>query len=399
MFTFDGDTSAERTHEQRQPPPERSSAAALRRIGALRRSAVALAVGGTLVMVGANAGSALASQYPPGSPDGTQYRVTASDSVPGGQVATLTNNQTGMVADDANSSGSAGTQMIQWPANGGYNQNWVFVPSTGANSSYDEIQSRQSGLCLDVSGASTAQDAPVIQWTCSGNANQQWKVEATASPGTSLIQNKNSAGYLAVSGGENDGNPGQGAGLVQDVNNSNNTDTWKVSPVGYRMLSDLEQVSARSNSDGLYFVNSQYDATQWTCTNGYHFRMASPGSYDLASNRWKTLPQAEVDQADMPETGVAPADNIISTQQSPDGGQFPSISPELSQSTYDTLVQEPISWTNAVVSSSSGNGVTDSDPSAANAGDGTVSLAYGYTAAYQGQDLSGQVYLHCDPNS
>ena len=95
-----------------------------------------------------------------------------------------------------------------------------------------------------------------------------------------------------------------------------------------------------------------------------------------------------------PETGVSSTDNTISTQQSPDGGQFPFISPELSESEYNTLAQEPLSWTNATVSSSEGNGVSDSDPAAANAGDGTVSISYGYTAVYQGMDLTGQVYLH-----
>jgi hypothetical protein len=363
----------------------------------LRRATVALAIGSTLLAAGVQAGVAHANQYPPGSIYGTQYGVQPSDSVPGGQVDTLTNSQTGMVADDANNSGSAGTQMIQWPANGGYNQNWVFVPSTGANAGYDELQNRQSGLCLDVSGASTAQDAPVIQWTCSGNANQQWKVE-TQTSGADLIQNKNSGGYLAVAGGDNDGNTVQGAGLVQDVANINHTDTWTLSPVSYRILTDLENVSARSNGDGLYFVNSQYDATEWACTSGYHFRMASTGTYDSANGRWKTLPQAEIDQALTPQTAVSSTDNIISTAQSPDGGQFPFISPELNQSEYNTLVQEPISWTNATVASSEGNGVSDSDPAAANAGDGTVSITYGYTAAYQGQDLSGQVSLHCDPN-
>lgn len=394
---FKLDASAERALGESHPRPDQSGVAVAGRMGALRRAAVALAIGSTLLVAGVQAGVAHADQYPPGSPDGTQYGVVPSDSVPQGQVDTLTNLKTGMVADDANNSGSAGTQMIQWPANGGYNQNWVFVPSTGANAGYDEIQNRQSGLCLDVSGASTAQDAPVIQWTCSGNANQQWQVKSIGTDAVVLI-NKNSGGYLAVSGGDNDGSNPQGAGLVQDVENINDTDTWMPSPVSYRILTDLENVSARSNGGGLYFVNSQYDATQWACTSGYHFRMASTGTYDSANGRWKTLPQAEVDQALTPETAVSSTDNIISTQQSPDGGQFPFVSPELSESTYDTLVQEPISWTNATVASSEGNGVSDSDPAAANAGDGTVSLTYGYTAVYQGQDLSGQVYLHCDPN-
>lgn len=396
MFTFD--RSAERALGESDPRPDQSGVAVAGQSRVLRRAAVALAIGSTLLVGGAHAGTALADQYPPGSIYGTQHGVTPSDSVPQGQVDTLTNNQTGLAADDANNSGSAGTQMIQWPANNGYNQNWVFVPSTGANAGYDEIQNRQSGLCLDVSGASTAQDAPVIQWTCSGNANQQWKVESTQVSGVDLIQNENSGGDLAVAGGDNDGNTTQGAGLVQDVNNSNWTDTWKVSPVSYRILTDLENVPARGDLGGNYYINTQYDATNWTCTSGYHFRMASTGTYDSANNRWKTLPQAEVDQALPPSTGVAPTDNIISTQQSPDGGQFPFISPELSESEYNTFAQEPISWTNAPVASSGGNFVSDSDPAAANAGDGTVSITYGYTAVYQGFDLPGQVLLHCDPN-
>jgi Ricin-type beta-trefoil lectin domain-like len=211
----------------------------------LRRATVLAAFStAMLASSGIGAGSALADQYPPGSLFGTQYGVVASDSVPGGTAATLTNVKTGMVADDANNSTSAGTQMIQWPADGGYNQNWVLVPSSGANSGYDEIQSRQSGLCLDVSGASTAQDAPVIQWTCTGNANQQWQVEATQTTGVDLIENKNSGGSLAVAGGENYGSPGQGSGLVQDVNNTNETVTWNVAPVSYRILTDWENLMA-----------------------------------------------------------------------------------------------------------------------------------------------------------
>ena len=396
MFTFD--RSADRALGERLPRPDESGVAASGRIGVLRRATVALAIGSTLLVTGVQAGVAHAGQYEPGSIYGTQYGAVPSDSVPQGQVDTLTNAKTGMVADDANNSGSTGTQMIQWPTNGGYNQNWVFVPSTGPNAGYDEIQNRQSGLCLDVSGASTAQDAPVIQWTCSGNANQEWKVETTQTSGVDLLQNENSGGYLAVSGGDNDGTTSQGAGLVQDVENINYTDTWKVSPASYRILTDLESVPARGDLGGNYYINSQYDATEWACTSGYHFRMASTGTYDSANNRWKTVPQAEVDQALSPETGVSSTDNIISTQQSPDGGQFPFISPELSESEYNTLAQQSISWTNAPVASSEGNYVSDSDPAAANAGDGTVSLSYGYTAVYQGQDLSGQVYLHCDPN-
>jgi hypothetical protein len=45
-----------------------------------------------------------------------------------------------------------------------------------------------------------------------------------------------------------------------------------------------------------------------------------------------------------------------------------------------------------------GNGVSDANPAAADAGDGAVAIEHGYTAVYQGQGVEGQVYLHCDPN-
>ena len=364
----------------------------------LRRAAVLAAFSSAmLASSGIGAGSALADQYPPGSPYGTPYGQVPSNSVPGGTVATLTNPETGMVADDANNSMSAGTQMIQWPANGGDNQNWVFVPSTGANSGYDEIQDRQSGLCLDVSGASTAQDAPVIQWTCTGNANQQWKVQATQVSGVDFIQNKNSGGDLAVAGGES-GTAPQGAGLVQDVDTTNFTDAWRVSPVSYRILTDWENLMGRgANPAGLYYYSSQYDATQWSCVSGYHFRMASAGTYNSSLNKWTTLPQAEIDQALSPETGVSSTDNQISTQQGPDGGWFPWLT--YANGMDETNLAKAISWTHAEVVSSGSSGASDNDPAAANAGNGTVEITYGYTTAFQGQDLDGQVYLHCDPGS
>jgi hypothetical protein len=394
---FKLDESADRARGESEPGLDQSGVAVAGRIGVLRRAAAALAIGSSLLVAGVHAGVAHADQYPPGSIYGTQYGVVPSDSVPQGQVDTLTSQRTGLVADDANNSGSPGTQMIQWPADGGYNQNWVFVPSTGANAGYDEIQNRQSGLCLDVSGASTADDAPVIQWTCTGNANQQWQVHSVGTNAVAL-QNENSGGYLAVAGGENEGDPGQGAGLVQYVGYSGGSDTavWLVTPTSYRILTDKELAMGHGANDPpeLYYYSTIGDDTTWTCQSDYHFRMASAGAY--SGGHWTTFPQAAVDQAESPQTAVSAKNNQISTQQGPDGGYFPFAG--FGQGIDENGLQQPISWTDAQVSSPGSSGVTDSDPSGASAGYGSVSIGYGYTTAFQGQDLEAQVILHCDPN-
>ena len=392
---FKLDTSAERALGESQPRLDQSGVAVAGPSGRLRRAAAALAIGSSLLVAGVQAGVAHADQYPPGSIYGTQYGVVASDSVPQGQVDTLTNLKTGMVADDDNNSGSAGTQMIEWPANGGYNQNWVFVPSTGANAGYDEIQNRQSGLCLDVSGASTVQDAPVIQWTCTGNANQQWQVHSIGTNAIAL-QNENSGDYLGVAGGDSDGNPVQGAGLVQGVANSNDAATWLLTPVSYRILTDKELAAGHGSNDPpqFYYYSTIGDDTAWTCQSGYHFRMASAGSY--SDGHWVTFPQAAVDQAETPQTAVSATDNQISTQQGPDGGYFPFAG--FGQGIDEAGLQQSISWTDASVSSPGSSGLSDSDPAGASAGYGSVLIGYGYTTAFQGQDLEAQVILHCDPN-
>jgi len=391
---FKSDTSAERALGGSPPRLDRAGVAVAARSSRLRRAAAAVAIGSSLLVAGVQAGVAHADQYPPGSTYGTQVGVVASDSVPGGQVDQLTNLKTDLVADDANNSGSAGTQMIEWPANGGYNQNWVFVPSTGANAGYDEIQNRESGLCLDVSGASTAQDAPVIQWTCTGSSNQQWQVQSVGSYRVTL-QNQNSGDYLGVAGGDNGGIPVQGAGLVQAAPNSNDAATWVASPVSYRILTDKELAYGHGANDPpqFYWYSTTGDETAWTCQSGYHFRMASAGAY--SGGHWTTFPQAAVDQAESPQTAVSATNNQISTQQGPDGGYFPYTGYGGAQ---DSRIADPISWTDAEVSSPGSSGPTDSDPTGASAGYGSVSIGYGYTTAFQGQDLEAQVILHCDPN-
>jgi Ricin-type beta-trefoil lectin domain-like len=387
MFTFD--RFAARAPGESHPRPDQPGVAFARRSRGLRRAAVGLAIGSSLLVSAVDAGSALADQYPPGSPYGTQVGVVANDSTPKGQVDTLTNTDTGLVADDPNGSGSVGTQMIQWPANGGYNQNWVVIPA-GA---YGQIENRQSGLCLDETSRET-QNAPVTQSSCADTVSQQWKL-VTQSGGTSIV-NAGTGGYLAVAGGESNEAPGAGTGLVQDIDHQNHANVWTLSPVSYRVLTDKELAMGYSSNDppALYYYSSVQDETTWTCQSGYHFRMASAGTY--SDGHWVTFPQAAIDQAEGPQTAVSPTNNQISTQQGPDGGYFPYAG--YSGGTDEAGLQQPISWTDAPVSSPGSSGLSDSDPAGANAGYGSVSIGYGYTTAFQGQDLEAQVILHCDPN-
>jgi hypothetical protein len=42
---------------------------------------------------------------------------------------TLVNRSSGMLADVSGASTADGTAVIQWPANGGANQQWLLVPA------------------------------------------------------------------------------------------------------------------------------------------------------------------------------------------------------------------------------------------------------------------------------
>jgi len=90
----------------------------------------------------------------------------------------LTNRNSGKVVDVNGGSTADGASIIQWPWNGGNNQQWQFVDK---GSGYFNIVNRNSGKCLDVNGASTADGAGIIQYTCGSGTNQQFQWVATGS--------------------------------------------------------------------------------------------------------------------------------------------------------------------------------------------------------------------------
>jgi O-glycosyl hydrolase len=136
---------------------------------------------GTYAVAGANSGQVLDAfsggtangtavvQWP--SNGGTNQQWTLSRNSDG--YYTVTGVASGKSLDVPNVTTWPGTHLQLWTANGGTNQQWEIAPA--GNGTYT-IQSRANGDFLDVSGASTTNGAAIDQWTCNGNANQLWKL-------------------------------------------------------------------------------------------------------------------------------------------------------------------------------------------------------------------------------
>ena len=151
------------------------------------------------------------------NPDGTIRQVVPSAT--GVAVReTLTARHSGKLADVAGGSVADNADTIQWPTNGGRNQQWQFRENaagdytirnsnsgrclqvrgasgadgaivvegpcggaphqvwrlTDTGGGYLRLAARHSGKCLDVQNAASVDGAPLIQWSCTGGTNQQW---------------------------------------------------------------------------------------------------------------------------------------------------------------------------------------------------------------------------------
>ncbi|GII81995.1 lectin [Sphaerisporangium rufum] len=67
-----------------------------------------------------------------------------------------------------------GTALVQAADTGGAGQRWKLVAA--ATSGYHRVVNAGNGLCLDVEGGSTADGARVIQWPANGGTNQEWQI-------------------------------------------------------------------------------------------------------------------------------------------------------------------------------------------------------------------------------
>ncbi len=132
---------------------------------------------------------------------------------------TLTNVFSGMVLDDPAFSNTPGTQLIQWPTNGGSNQKWHFAAQPG--SAYT-IQNVSSGLFLTYPGGAYFDGVGLQQQFATNDSSQLWTL---VSSGTSYVL-QNVAGNLVID------DPGfsqqQGQGIILWIANSGSNQSWSI---------------------------------------------------------------------------------------------------------------------------------------------------------------------------
>jgi hypothetical protein len=131
----------------------------------------------------------------------------------------LLNVNSGLALDVNGASTANGAGIIQWPQNGGNNQQWTIT----VNGSYYKITNRNSGLALDVNGASKASGAGIIQWPWNGGNNQQWSL-TSVSTAIYKVTNLNSGYLLDVTGAST----ANGAAIIQYPSNGGTNQQWTI---------------------------------------------------------------------------------------------------------------------------------------------------------------------------
>jgi hypothetical protein len=93
--------------------------------------------------------------------------------------------------------------VIQWPINGGTNQQWTF--RLQPDGTY-EVVNVNSGKCLSVYNNSLAGGGALVQYRCYGVANQHWNVRFDLTSGDKVIrlQSASSGMFVDVPGGTGD---------------------------------------------------------------------------------------------------------------------------------------------------------------------------------------------------
>lgn len=109
---------------------------------------------------------------------------------------TIKNANSGQLMDVYQNSTADGASVIQWPGNGGANQQWNIVPVSGQ---LYKIVNRNSGKALDINAASHRKGTTLQQHTYTGGNNQLWYFEPTS--GGYVIRNFESGQVLEVGNG------------------------------------------------------------------------------------------------------------------------------------------------------------------------------------------------------
>jgi hypothetical protein len=130
-------------------------------------------------------------------------------------------NQNSGLAMDVNSASVVdGANIIQWPQNGGNNQQWVI---TDNGNGYFKITNRNSRQALDVSNASVENGTNIVQNTWNGGNDQQWQLTPLAA-GVYKVINRNSGQSLDVNGASKT----NGTTLIQWPWNEGTNQQWLI---------------------------------------------------------------------------------------------------------------------------------------------------------------------------
>ncbi|AEW98041.1 Glycoside hydrolase family 59 [Streptantibioticus cattleyicolor NRRL 8057 = DSM 46488] len=108
-------------------------------------------------------------QWPDNGGANQEWRLTAT----GDGYYTLTGVGSGKALDVPDHTTVAGTQLDLRTPDGTTAQQWLVVP---ARDGYYTVESRDTAELADVDGAATTQGASVIQWPADGGTNQQWQL-------------------------------------------------------------------------------------------------------------------------------------------------------------------------------------------------------------------------------
>ena len=92
---------------------------------------------------------------------------------PSNTLFTLTNVNSGKLAEVYHSQTGNGANVDQWARNNTATQIWC-LPSSIVTATWIPIRNDNSGKCLDVYNFGTSNGTNVQQWSCSGKANQLW---------------------------------------------------------------------------------------------------------------------------------------------------------------------------------------------------------------------------------
>jgi hypothetical protein len=137
----------------------------------------------------------------PGSANGNGGGTTTTQPSSGGGFpsgyGTLKVANDSLCLDSFGNTTNAGAVIDQWACNGGSNQDFQFVPTSGG---YGELQVESSGQDVSVLNSSTAQgQTDIVQEPVNGNAASQWLPEQQ-SDGSWQFKNQNSGLCLDVYG-------------------------------------------------------------------------------------------------------------------------------------------------------------------------------------------------------